>query len=108
MSGYAVTKQYNRDGVVYGHLVDWQVVPGKIGDHAKLLNSVWRQLSQWSATRVSTWAEGDRELENQLAAAGLNRSGRSTNFCWYDLGRDAMVLPEGTSWQIRMADSDVF
>jgi len=108
VSAYAVTKQYNRDGVAYGHLVDWQVVPRKTGDGARLLNSVWRQLSQWSVTRVSTWAEGDRELEGQLTAAGLSRNGRSTNFCWYDLGGDTMVLPEGTSWQIRMADSDVF
>jgi hypothetical protein len=108
VSGYAVTKQYNREGVLYGHLVDWEVVPGKTSDHAKLLNSVWRQLGQWNVTRVSTWALGDLELENQLAAAGLSRSGRSTNLCWYDLGGDTMVPPEDTSWQIRMADSDVF
>jgi hypothetical protein len=107
--GYAVTKRYNRDGVRYGHLVDWQLGPSGAGRGPELLASVWSQLAKWNVERVSCWARGEPELSRLLAAAGLAQVGRATRFVWLDLsGSSNEVLRNPEAWRIEMAESDVY
>jgi hypothetical protein len=102
---YAVTKRYRRDGVLYGHIVDWQAGALKESKSVKLLSSVWRQLAEWNVDRVSAWAQGDHRLQSELAAAGLAPIGQKTNFCWHELASAPSRRNEVT-WRMVMADSD--
>jgi hypothetical protein len=109
ISGYAVTKRYRRDGVWYGHIVDWQLQAVATHCGADLINSVWRQLAEWQVERVSCWAAGQALLCKLLAAAGLSPTGRKNAFCYYDLeGPWSEQLAQGPQWRYWMADCDVY
>jgi uncharacterized protein YjiS (DUF1127 family) len=106
VTAYAVTKRYRREGVMYGHILDWQVDSASERQSAELLSSVWRQLGEWEVQRVSCWTLGNAQLERQLADIGFMPSGQRTNFCWYDLTGDARTTAGERTWQMAMADSD--
>src|SRR5262249_30917282 len=82
VTAYAVTKRYRREGVMYGHIVDWQADAASEQQYAELLSSVWQQLAEWDVQRVSCWTLGDARLQRQLADVGFTPSGQGTNFCW--------------------------
>jgi Acetyltransferase (GNAT) domain len=108
-TGFAVTKRYNRDGVLYGHIIDWQLQSGEAVETAELLNAVWQHLASWNIQRVSCWADGNSLLEHALSQAGLSPSGRKSHLCYYDLeGRWEQNLADRNAWQIVMADCDVY
>jgi Acetyltransferase (GNAT) domain len=109
VTGYAITKRYNREGVLYGHIVDWQLSAAAGAEGQQLLSSVWRQLGEWNVSRVSSWVLGDPILANLLGCEGLTESGRKSHLCWYDLvhGNDA-ILAEPSNWRLVMADCDVY
>ncbi len=107
VAGYAVTKRYSREGVKYGHLLDFQVLAGSPECAGSLLNSVWRQLAEWEVNRVSCWLSGRSDLAKLLAGAGLTQSGSKTNFCYFDLiDRHQSILDCNSAWQVEMAESD--
>ncbi len=105
--GYAVTKRYTRDGVRYGHVLDWRMAANASDRTADLLTSVWRQLLDWNVERVSCWARGQTELVKWLTMAGLSMAGIKTNFCYFDLNdRHDALLNQASAWQVEMAESD--
>ncbi|HTQ39638.1 MAG TPA: GNAT family N-acetyltransferase [Pirellulales bacterium] len=108
-TAYAVTKRYQRDGVRYGHLLDWRSTPAATKDSEGLLASVWRQLADdWQVERVSTWAKGRSVLGAVLAGAGLTLTGRNSNFCYFDVAGVYNEFVEDSAWQLEMADSDIY
>jgi hypothetical protein len=107
VNAYAVTKRYTRDGMRYGHVLDWRVTPDGGDPMARLLASVWSQLAEWEVQRVSCWARGQTVFSDYLAQAGLTMTGNKTNFCYLDLDdRLSEVLSQPDAWQVEMADSD--
>ncbi len=104
-----MTKRYHRDGLIYGHIVDWQVRSDQLINANDLLASVWRQLAQWNVQRVSAWAVGDLHFQQLLGSAGIRPAGRATNFCDYDLTADDQRLshppaaPDYAGWRVVMA-----
>ncbi|HZZ28601.1 MAG TPA: GNAT family N-acetyltransferase [Pirellulales bacterium] len=109
VTAYAVTKRYQREGVRYGHLLDWRMAPPAANAADELLASVFRQLvDDWQVERISTWATGRSELSAALGKAGLALTGRNSNFCHLDLQGDHGQLSEENAWQLEMADSDIY
>jgi Acetyltransferase (GNAT) domain len=109
VAGFAVTKRYNRDGTMYGHIIDWQLPESHAAHAASLLNSAFSQMREWDAQRVSCWADGDIQLQQALLQAGLSPSGRKSHLCYYVLsGNDGSFLEHRAAWQIGMADCDVY
>ena len=109
VTAYAVAKRYTRDGVNYGHILDWRV--GSRAEHQSddLLSSLWKQFHQWEVQRVSCWASGQCGLAKILARSGLTLSGTKNNFCYFDLdGSHGTELSQASAWQVEMADSDVY
>ena len=97
----AVTKRYNRDGVLYGHIIDWQSQSMEAFETAELLDSIWQQLSSWNVQRVSCWADGDSLLEQAVSQEGLSPGGRRSHLCYYDLeGQCAQNLADPNAWKI--------
>jgi hypothetical protein len=109
VQAYAITKRYSRNGVRYGHIIDWQLTAAARAEAQQLLASVWRQLGEWNVSRVSCWAHGDPILADLLLQAGLTESGRTSHLCWYDLaeGNDA-IMADPSNWRLVMADCDVY
>ena len=108
VGGYAVVKQYVRDGIKYGHILDWRV--GRRGQDrsTELLASLWKQFKLWEVERISCWARSAQGLEQTLAEAGLTKTGRKSNFCYFHLqDNHAAELSQESAWQFEMADSDV-
>jgi hypothetical protein len=114
VEGYAIAKRYNREGVLYGHIIDWQLIPTATDRAEELLNSIWRQLAQWNVERVSLWSTGDDQLAHRLIKLGITPVGRKSNFCDYDLQSDDQRLSHPSAatdycgWRVVMADSDVY
>ena len=109
VSGYAVVKRYVRDDIAYGHILDWRVNRRGQDRSTELLASLWNQFTEWEVERVSCWAGGEPQLELKLARAGLTRTGRKSNFCYFELqGGHSAELSEESAWQFDMADSDVY
>jgi hypothetical protein len=107
VAGYAVTKRYTREGVRYGHLLDWRLAPKETEPAIELLASIWNQLAEWEVERVSCWAKGQFELQECFEHAGLSMVGRKTNFCYFDLDNcQPKLLEQADAWQVEMADSD--
>ncbi len=108
-AGFAMTKRYRRDGIDYGHIVDWQLHSASSPQASELLASVWRQLDDWGVGRVSCWADGNWHWQQALSQAGLSCSGRKSHLCYYELmGEPAPKLAVRDNWQIVMADCDVY
>jgi len=108
ITGYAITKRYNRDGTLYGHIVDWQLTERAADLGSELLASICRQLGQWAVDRISCWASGQPHLASLLAAAGLAPTGRRSPLCYDESSSaHAAALAEG-EWRYAMADCDVF
>src|SRR4029079_17122074 len=82
---YAVVKRYVRDGINYGHILDWRISRRGQDRSTELLAALWKQFQQWEIECVSCWARSDRRLEQKLAEAGLTKTGRRSNFCFFDL-----------------------
>ena len=95
VSGFAVTKRYNRDGTIYGHIIDWHLPESHSTHAASLLNSAFSQMRSWDVERVSCWADGDIQLQQALLQAGLTPSGRKSHLCYYVLSG-----PRADFWNI--------
>ncbi len=112
VEAYAAAKRYVRDGVPYGHILDWQTAHGMQGDKeaaGKLLFMLQRQFTQWNVERVSCWACPASSLRPYLRQAGFTPTGRQTNFGYLSLMPQADdLLKDGDAWDVQMADSDVY
>jgi hypothetical protein len=107
--GYAVSKRYQRDGVWYGHIVDWQVGSPDGLVERQLIGSVWQQFAKWQVERGSCWALPKSSLYAQLRDAGLTQTGRRTNFTYLPLSPEMDTeLASEEAWSIHMGDSDVY
>ncbi len=112
MQGYAVLKEYKREGVRYGHIVDWQIVDWQVPNGEKaiaqsLFNATRQELIHAQVERLSCWALPQSSLFHLLQDNGFNAYGPKTNFGYLSLvpEHDA-TLAQNDHWNIYIGDSD--
>jgi Acetyltransferase (GNAT) domain len=109
MQGCAVLKVYEKAGVRYGHIVDWQVPLTEAAIATTLLESAWQEFAHEKVEQVSCWALPQSSLFNLLQESGLTRSGKTTNFGYLNLSLESdAILSTEHHWNIFMGDSDVY
>jgi hypothetical protein len=107
--GCAVLKVYEKEGVRYGHIVDWQVPEGEIMIAKTLLSEAWQTFLDRQVERISCWAMPRSSLAHLLQDMGLTQSGPTTNFGYLNLSADHEdSLATANHWNIFMGDSDVY
>jgi hypothetical protein len=109
MQGYAVLKEYVRDGVRYGHVVDWQVPAGEMVIAQSLFDATRQEFLKAQVERLSCWALSQSSLFDLLQAGGFTDCGPSTNFGYLNLAlENESILANHKIWNIYMGDSDVY
>jgi hypothetical protein len=109
MKGCAVLKVYEKEGICYGHVVDWQVPLSESAIATALLEATWQEFAHAKVEQVSCWALPRSSLSNLLQESGLTRSGHTTNFGYLNLAVESDVLLSADHhWNIFMGDSDVY
>lgn len=107
VEAYAALKRYDRDGIVYGHILDWQAPDPNLAE--QLFTSLSSSLIDWGAERFSCWAPGASTLQPLLVRTGVSETGQRSNFCLLDLRPSDDAPAAGTDdWCITMADSDIY
>lgn len=109
IDGYAVIKEYNRESILYGHIVDWQVPVYDNATAKNLLAAVWNEFARIQVERVSCWALPKSSLSHLLPEFGLTLTGQKTNFGYFNLAlENDRILANYDNWNIYMGDSDVY
>jgi hypothetical protein len=109
IKGYAVLKVYDKQGVRWGHVVDWQVPVAEPSIAKALFAATETKFMQLKVDRLSCWALPRSSLAYLLQTAGLTPTGQATNFGYLNLAlEDESMLETEKNWNIYMGDSDVY
>ena len=106
VSGFLVLKLYQKDTVLYGHILEWGLPATDSDLLAMLLAKAANFFSTQSVDIVSGWLAAEHPFYPELTAFGFRPCGFKTHFAYRPLGQTLALAQE--NWFMTMGDSDAF
>lgn len=106
VSGFLVLKLYQKDGVLYGHILEWGLPATATDLLATLLAKAANFFSTQNVDFVSGWLPAEHPFYPELTALGFCPGGFKTHFGYRPFGQTVALAQE--NWFMTMGDSDAF
>ncbi|GEM_PF-4890458 len=109
LAGYLVLKRYEKDGVRYGHLIDFGIDPSRADCFSGLVRAALREFRTQGVQVASCWASDGLPMTAILEQLGFRRTGFTTHMGIRQIEpekpEEAFML---NRWHVAMGDSDAF